>query len=75
MDNKGKGWVESGRGPRMTDLFPRVKSIKSFSNKGRVQNEEVSKQYDVEARQRRFEKTLSKNRYEKLKPEREYSII
>ncbi|KTW31690.1 uncharacterized protein T551_00951 [Pneumocystis jirovecii RU7] len=71
MDNKGKGWVESGRGPRMTDLFPRVKSIKSFSNKGRVQNEEVSKQYDVEARQRRFEKTLSKNRYEKLKPERE----
>ncbi|KAG5519765.1 hypothetical protein PMAC_000038 [Pneumocystis sp. 'macacae'] len=71
MDNKGRGWIENGRGYRITELFPRIKSIKSFPSKGRVQNEEINKQYDVEARQRRFEKTLSKNRYEKLKPERE----
>ncbi|KAG4304358.1 hypothetical protein PORY_002333 [Pneumocystis oryctolagi] len=71
MDNKGRGWIESGRGTRAVSLFSRQKSIRNVSNKGRSQNEETNKQYDVEARQKRFEKTLSKNRYEELKPERE----
>ncbi|KAG5437182.1 hypothetical protein PCANB_001159 [Pneumocystis canis] len=69
MDNKGKR-NEGGRGLRMTGLFSKVKTIKNVSNKVTIQNDEINTQ-DVEARHRRFEKTLSENRYKELKPERE----
>ncbi|EMR11113.1 hypothetical protein PNEG_00710 [Pneumocystis murina B123] len=71
METRGRNWAKDTRGSRIANLFSRIKHIKASSNKGRLQNEEINNQQGAEARQKRFERVQSRNRYEKLKPERE----